>query len=414
MKITKIISREIYDCRGLPTIACTVLLNNALGVTATIPAGTSCGKHEAYELRDGGQKLMGMGVNKAINIINNIIAPNFIGRKPDAVKMDLEMLQMDGTFDKSKLGANSILAVSMALFKANAITEKMDLYEFIAHVSEAKTISLPTPMINLINGGAHAENNLTLQEYLILPYGAQTIQEALQMSATVFYKLKNLLKINERSTFIGLEGGFASNFENETEPLNFILSAIHEAGYNRELFTLGIDAAASQFYDKKTKSYNLNNKKLNSNEMIDWYKKIIETYNLYSIEDGLAEDDWSGWIKLTATLGDKVQTIGDDLFATNPERIYEGIINKAANAAIIKPNQIGTITETIQAIKLCKENNFITIASHRSGETTDTFIVDLAVGAGANLIKCGGLTRGERIAKYNRLLEIEYILTKNN
>jgi len=343
---------------------------------------------------------------QAVEIINNIIGPNFIGKEPNAVQMDLEMMQMD-SIEKAELGANSTLAVSMAMYRAHAQLLEIELYNFIAMVSGANSVSLPIPMINLINGGAHADNNLDIQEYLLIPYAAQNVKSSLESSLEVFYKLKNLLKSNGKSTTMGLEGGFASNFENNTEPFDFILQAIEGAGFESDKFLLGIDAAASQFYDAKKELYLIDSEYRNADEMIEWYATLLKQYNLYSLEDGLQQDDLTGWIKLTKTFGNKMCIVADDIFATNAARIAKGLEYNIGNSVIIKPNQIGTITETLQAIQLCKENGLSTIASHRSGETNDTFIVDLAVGASTNYIKCGGLSRGERVEKYNRLLEIE-------
>lgn len=409
MEITSIQAKEILDCRGIPTISCAIMLDDNTYVESSVPAGTCVGKYEAKEKRDGGKRLEGLGVQNAINIINNIIGPNFIGKEPNAVQMDLEMMQFD-TIEKSELGANSTLAVSMALYRAHAQLLDIELYNFIAMVSGANTVSLPIPMINIINGGAHADNNLDVQEYLLIPYAAQNVKTSIESSLEVFNKLRQLLKSNGKSTLLGLEGGFAPNFENNTEPFDFILQAITQAGFETEKFLLGIDVAASQIYDANKGLYLINNEYKNSAQMLEWYESLLKQYNLYSIEDGLQQDDLEGWIKLTKTFGNKMCIIADDIFATNPARIAKGLEYNISNSVIIKPNQIGTITETLQAIQLCKENGLSTIASHRSGETNDTFIVDLAVGASTNYIKCGGLARGERIEKYNRLLEIEHEL----
>lgn len=406
MEITNIQAKEILDSRGIPTISCTIMFDDNTYVEASVPSGTSTGKYEAIEKRDGGKRLEGQGVLQAVGIINDVIAPNFIGREPNAVQMDLEMMQMD-SIEKSELGANSTLAVSMAMYRAHAQLSEIELYNFIAMVSGANTVSLPIPMINLINGGAHADNNLDIQEYLLIPYAAQNVKNSLESSLEVFYKLKKLLKSNGKSTTIGLEGGFASNFENNTEPFDFILQAIEGAGFEADKFLLGIDVAASQLYDAKKELYLINSEYRSSDEMIEWYDTLLKQYNLYSLEDGLQQDDLTGWIKLTKKFGNKMCIVADDIFATNAARIAKGLEYNIGNSVIIKPNQIGTITETLQAIQLCKENGLSTIASHRSGETNDTFIVDLAVGASTNYIKCGGLTRGERVEKYNRLLEIE-------
>lgn len=406
MIIESILAKEILDSRGIPTIHCAITFEDNSYVEASVPAGTSIGKYEAIEMRDGKKRLDGLGVLKAVDIINNTIAPNFIGKEPNAVQMDLELMQMDN-IEKTNLGANSTLAVSMAMYRAHAQLLETDLYNFIALVSGSDTVSLPIPMINLINGGTHADNNLDIQEYLLIPYAAQNIKASIESSLSVFIKLRKLLKSNGKSTSTGLEGGFASNFENDLEPLDYIIQAIEAAGFEKEKFLLGINVAASQLYDQKKELYKINSDYKNSDEMIEWYDQILKLYNLYSIEDGLQQDDLAGWIKLTQKFGNKMCIIADDIFATNPARIAKGLEYSIGNSVIIKPNQIGTITETLQAIQVCKENGLTTIASCRSGETNDTFIVDLAVGASTNYIKCGGLERGERIEKYNRLLEIE-------
>lgn len=411
MKIINIIGKEILDSRGTPTVSCEIHLENEKIVSASIPAGTSTGKYEANELRDKDDRLMGKGVTKAVDIINNDIAPQFLGKEPSAISMDLEMIQMDGTENKSKLGANSILAVSMAMYRAHALSLNMELFDFIALACGSDTVSIPYPMINFINGGVHADNNLDIQEFLVIPCGARNMKSAMEVSLLLFNNLKEILRQEGKSTLVGLEGGFAPNFDYQLEPFEYIKRAIEESGFDEDMFTMAIDVAASQLYDEQMELYSIDNDKKSTDDMIEWYKKLIAKYNLHSIEDGLAQDDWTGWIKLVNELGKKINIVGDDLFASNPERIAKGIEFNAANCAIIKPNQVGTITESLQAIKLCKEYGFSTIVSHRSGETNDTFIVDMAIGGNTNYIKCGGLTRGERIAKYNRLLEIERILT---
>lgn len=414
MKIINIIGKEIFDSRGFPTVACDIYLDNGSIVTSSVPSGSSRSKYEAKELRDGNKFLLGMGVQKAVNNINKIIAPQFIGKEPNAVQMDLDMIQMDGTANKSDLGANAILAVSMSMYRAHALMLDMELFNFIALVCDSETVSLPLPFINIINGGAHADNKLIIQEYLVIPFGAANARKALDASVTLFYTLKELLKENNRYTGIGLEGGFASNFESNSEPFDFIIEAINKLDSEFQIFTYGIDAAVSQYYDSKSGHYKFNDEVLTKEDLIGWYAELFENYNLFSLEDGLNEDDWEGWASLNKTFGSKMTIVGDDLFATNPERIIHGINLNAANTVIIKPNQIGTVTEALQAIQLCKEAGLNTMASHRSGETLDTFIVDLAVGANTNYIKCGGVTRGERIAKYNRYLEIENILTSSS
>jgi len=409
MKIINIVGREIFDSRGFPTIACDIYLEDGSIATASVPAGKSKSNYEAKELRDA-DRLMGMGVSCAVDVIKNIIEPQFLGKVPNAIQMDLDLIQMDGTPDKSKLGANAMLAFSMAMYRAHAMVEEIQLFDFIALVSGSDTVSLPMPMINLINGGLHADNNLAIQEYLVIPYGALSIKVALESSVLLFNKIREILALEGKSTLVGDEGGFAPAFDSATEPFDLILKAIEELEM-QDVFTMGIDVAASRFYDVEKGSYDFNGVNKSSKQMIDWYSKLIKKYKLHSIEDGLAQDDWAGWIALTDKLGQDVQIAADDLFATNSERIIKGIELGVANTVVIKPNQIGTVTETLQAIQLCKEQGLDTIVSNRSGETCDTFIVDIAVGASTTYIKCGGLSRGERMAKYNRLLEIDHNLT---
>ncbi|MCK5632875.1 phosphopyruvate hydratase [bacterium] len=414
MKVTQIIGREIFDSRGFPTVECEIVLDGTHGVIASVPSGASKGKHEAVELRDGQKRLDGKGVTKAITNIEEIIAPALIGQEPNVVEADLKMIALDGTENKSKLGANAILPVSIAMLRAQAAIENLETYELIAGLCELETIALPIPLINIINGGMHADNNLAIQEFMVVARGQQSVRGSIEATSLLFYELKNLLKKKNLSTLVGDEGGFAPNFRNEYEALDTLMEAINsvEKKHNQG-FVIAIDAAANSFYNEKTKLYELNNKKYSSDEMIAWYEKLAKDYPLFSIEDGLYEEDWDGWAKLTQKLGADVQIIGDDLFTTNQNRIVTGLEKGASNAVLIKPNQIGTITETLQAISLCKEHELNTVVSHRSGETEDTFIVDLAVGTNSGQIKIGGLTRGERTAKYNQLLRIEDRLTRS-
>ncbi|KKP36011.1 MAG: Enolase [candidate division TM6 bacterium GW2011_GWF2_32_72] len=408
MKISRIIAREIFDSRGLPTIECSLFLEDGRFVKSSVPSGASTGKFEAHELRDGGKRLFGKGVSKAINNIESIIAPALIGKEVDAISTDLILLNLDGTDNKSKLGANAILAVSMAAFRAQALVQDMELYELIAHLHGTPAVSIPFAMMNFINGGMHADNFLRIQEFMILPTKGSSFRQSVESSIEVYYKLKELLKENERSTAIGDEGGFASEFANDLEALDFLVEAIAATPSAKENeFGIALDVAASEFYNSKKKIYDWNGKIFTSEELANFYISLVNNYPILSIEDGFAEDDWKGWETFNSLLGEKIQIVGDDLFVTNPERIHKGIEKKAANASIIKPNQIGTITETLQAVKLCQENGFATVISHRSGETNDSFISDLAVGTAAGQIKSGACVRGERLAKYNRLLEIE-------
>lgn len=412
MKITQIIGREIFDSRGFPTVECEVILDNNHSFLASVPSGISKGSHEAVELRDGGNRLAGQGVLKAIENIEQRIAPALIGHVPNVVEMDLKMIGIDDSENKSNLGANAMLAVSYAVLRSQAALEGLETYEFITDLCNFESVSLPIPLINIINGGQHADNNLIIQEYMVAPKGQQTIRGALESVAGLFYELKDLLRKLGKSTLVGDEGGFAPDFNNEREALDTIMQAMGntQKKYGHE-FVIALDAASNFFYNQSTKTYDMHGKKYTTDELIEWYTQLTKEYPLFSIEDGLHENDWEGWSQLTATLGESVQIVGDDIFTTDPEKITIGIEKKAANAVLIKPNQIGTVTETLQAIHVCKDYGMNTIVSHRSGETEDTFIADLAVGTSSGQIKTGGYSRGERMAKYNRLLRIEDRLT---
>lgn len=406
MKITNVKAREIFDSRGMPTLECQIFLDNDYSVLASVPSGISKGVHEALELRDGGSRLFGKGVLKARQIIETVFAPELIGASPDLAAIDRFMIEADGTVSKTKYGANTLLAVSMAVAKAQAVSERMELYECIAHLYGAQTVMLPYPLFNVINGGLHADNGLVFQEFMVLPIGGTNFRESLELGAVFFHELKNLLvKAGKRIVF-GDEGGVATLFKSEYEALDYITETITRVG-SGDLFRIALDVAASEFYNTTTKCYELHNEFLTSEELVSFYTKLIQTYPIFSIEDGLAQDDWQGWIHLKSVLGETIQLVGDDLFASSAQRIKHGVALNAANAVIIKPNQVGTITEILQALQLCSELGLNAIISHRSGETEDTFIADLAVGTSAGQIKAGGLTRSERLAKYNRLLRIE-------
>lgn len=408
MKISQVVGREIFDSRGMPTIECDLILENGVYVTASVPSGLSRGQYEAVELRDGGKRLMGKGVLKAVENLENIIAPLLVGKEPDLVGMDLKMIDLDGTEDKSRLGANAILAASIALCRAQALVNSMETYEFIAYLCELESVSLPFPMFNIINGGVHANNNLTIQEFMIMPIGAQNFRHSMEMAVQIFLTLKQLLIKNGKSTAVGDEGGFAPAIDDDKEALDFIMEAIELSGVAKDgEIVLALDVAASEFYDKKSDTYSWQNQKVKSEDLIDLYAHLAGQYPIYSIEDGLSDSDRLGWKQMMTRLGGTMQLVGDDLFATNSVQIVLGLEEGLANAVVIKPNQIGTITETLQAIKLCKNNDVNLVVSHRSGETEDTFIVDLAVGTSAGQIKTGGCCRGERIGKYNQLLRIE-------
>lgn len=408
MKIVDIIAREIYDSRGWPTVQCDIILDDESLVSASVPAGMSRGRYEARELRDGGKRLWGMGVLRAIDNIHNIIAPELIGKEVHALDMDFKMVEMDGTPDKSYLGANAILAVSMALYRAHAHAEGVELYELIAYICGADSVSLPFPLLNIINGGLHADNGIGIQEFMIVPVGATNFRSSLELSVTVFHELKNVLKKHGKSVAVGDEGGFAPVFKDYFEALDILMEVLDKVDAGEEgKCVLGLDVAASQLYDHTFGLYQWGDRKITTHELINEYEALINQYPIYSIEDGLNEDDWAGWQLLTSRLESKAQVVADDIFATNMQRIAHGVEEKVSTGVIIKPNQVGTVTETLQAIRLCKENELNTIVSHRSGETEDTFIADLAVGANVGQIKAGGCCRSERLAKYNRLLEIE-------
>ncbi|MEI9476457.1 MAG: phosphopyruvate hydratase [Deltaproteobacteria bacterium] len=406
--IAEIIGREILDSRGNPTVEVEVLLESGLSGRASVPSGASTGTHEALELRDKDPKrYLGKGVQKAIQNIHRVIAPRLLGIDvTDQKAIDTAMLTWDGTPNKTQLGANAILGVSLACAKAAAFHLGIPLYRYLGGLSAAH---LPLPMMNILNGGAHADNNLDLQECMILPVGAKTFKEALRTGVEVFHRLKSVLKEKGYKTSVGDEGGFAPDLRSNEEAFSLILEAIKKAGYRPgKDVALGIDAAATEFYRNGFYFLKAEKKpKRTSREMIDYYEGLIKEFPILSIEDGLAEDDWKGWKEMTARLGDKVQLVGDDLFVTNPQRLSRGIREGVANAILIKPNQIGTLTETLDVIGLAKRAGYRTIISHRSGETEDTAIADIAVGTSAGQIKTGATSRTDRVAKYNQLLRIE-------
>lgn len=406
-EIYAINAREILDSRGNPTIEVDVELETGALGRAAVPSGASTGEYEAVELRDGDQdRYLGKGVLQAVINVNEIIAPELIGMESaNQVQIDQAMLEIDGTANKQKLGANAILGVSLACARATAIEFDMPLYRYLGGTN-AKV--LPVPMANIINGGKHADNNVDLQEFMIMPLGAESFREALRMNTEVFHALKTYLKKNNHPTAVGDEGGFAPNLKSNEEALQVIMKAIDLAGYRpgEDIF-IALDPASSEFYHNGKYHLKAENKALTSEEMIDYYANLIAKYPIISIEDGLAEDDWKGWQKMTEKLGHKIQIVGDDLFVTNVERLKRGISEKAANSVLIKLNQIGTLTETLDTINSAKNANFTNVISHRSGETEDSFISDLAVAVNAGQIKTGSLCRSERIAKYNQLLRIE-------
>ncbi len=408
--ITDIIARQILDSRGNPTIEAEVYTSNGIVGRAAVPSGASTGKHEAVELRDGDKSYyLGKSVLKAVANVNNLIAPELVGFSVfDQHDVDYTMMDLDGTENKSNLGANAILAVSLANAKAAALESGLPLYKYIGGVN-ART--LPIPLMNILNGGAHADNKIDFQEFMIMPIGADTFSEALHMGVSTFHHLKNVLKKKGYSTNVGDEGGFAPDIQSNEEAIETVLKAIEAAGFKpgKDIF-IAMDAAVSELYDEKTRKYifkKSDGRKMNSEQMINYWEKWCKTYPIVSIEDGLAEDDWKGWQMLTQALGHKIQLVGDDLFVTNVDRLQQGIDEKAGNSILIKVNQIGTLTETIEAVQLATRNGYTSIMSHRSGETEDTTIADLAVALGCGQIKTGSASRSDRIAKYNQLLRIE-------
>ena len=402
--IKSVHAREILDSRGNPTVEVEVELDDKNIGRAAVPSGASTGAFEAAELRDGGSRYLGKGVQTAVNNVNNKIAPVVIGLNAQAQRdLDAKMIELDGSKNKSNLGANAILGVSLATARAVALSKNQSLFKYLGG-QDAKT--LPVPMMNILNGGAHADTNVDIQEFMIAPIGAENFKESIRWGAEIYHSLKSVLKKKGLATSIGDEGGFAPNLESNRAALDLILVAIESAGFKAgSQIALAMDVAATEFFaDGK---YKFEGKQLTSDQMIDYYSELVQSYPLVSIEDPLDEDDWSGWAKLTANLGEKIQIVGDDLFVTNPERLQRGIDSKTANALLVKVNQIGSLTETIDAVNLAHKNNYKSMMSHRSGETEDTTIADLAVALNCGQIKTGAPARSERVAKYNQLLRIE-------
>lgn len=414
--ITDIIARQILDSRGNPTVEVDVHTSDGAMGRAAVPSGASTGKHEAAELRDGDKKkYMGKGVLKAVSNVNDVLAEELYGWDvTDQSGLDKAMIDIDGTPNKSKLGANAILAVSMAAAKAAAQTVGLPLYRYIGGAN-AKT--LPVPMMNILNGGAHADNKIDFQEFMVVPTGASTFSEGLRWGVEIFHSLKTVLKEKGYSTNVGDEGGFAPNIQSNEEAIETVLKAIEKAGYKPgSQVNIAMDAANSELYNEKDKKYHFHKsdgKKLSSDELVEYWVKWCKKYPIVSIEDGMAEDDWKGWKKLTEALGDKVQLVGDDLFVTNVTRLERGIKENIANGLLVKVNQIGTLTETIDAVTMAQHNRYNTIMSHRSGETEDATIADLAVALNCGQIKTGSASRSDRMAKYNQLLRIEQELQGN-
>lgn len=408
--IIDVTARQILDSRGNPTIEVDVLTESGYMGRAAVPSGASTGKYEAVELRDGDPKLyLGKSVLKAVDNVNNTIAEELLGLDVfEQVYIDNLLLKLDGTENKSTLGANAILGVSLAAAKAAAEATAQPLYRYLGGV---KANTLPVPMMNILNGGSHADNSIDFQEFMIVPVGAPSFSEAIRMGAEIFHNLKKVLKDNGYSTNVGDEGGFAPNIKSNHEAIETVLTAIEKAGYKPgEQVMIAMDAACSEFYLSDEKVYHFHKstgEKLTSSDMVAYWKEWIQKYPIFSIEDGLDEDDWSGWQDLTAAIGDKVQLVGDDLFVTNTKRLAKGIEEKSANAILIKVNQIGSLTETIEAVDMATRASFTSVISHRSGETEDTTIADLAVALNTGQIKTGSMSRSDRVAKYNQLLRIE-------
>ncbi|MEB3024755.1 MULTISPECIES: phosphopyruvate hydratase [unclassified Parvimonas] len=412
--IVEIYAREVLDSRGNPTVEVEVTTENGIVGSAIVPSGASTGVHEAVELRDGDKtRYLGKGTLNAVNNVNDVIAEELIGFDVfDQVGIDRALIQIDGTNNKSKLGANAILGVSMAVARAAAIESDTPLYEYIGGVN-AKT--LPVPMMNILNGGEHADNNVDIQEFMVMPAGACSFKESLRMGTEIFHNLKSVLKSKGYNTAVGDEGGFAPNLNSNEEALKTIMEAIEKAGYKagKDIF-LALDVASSEMYENGKYNFKGEGKTYSSEELVNYYCELVEKYPIISIEDGLSEDDWDGWKLLTEKIGNKIQLVGDDLFVTNYSRLNTGIEKGIANSILIKLNQIGTITETLDAIELAKTHGYTCVISHRSGETEDTTIADLAVAVNAGQIKTGSASRTDRICKYNQLLRIEDRLGENS
>ena len=414
--ITDVHARQILDSRGNPTVEVDVITENEVVGRAAVPSGASTGKHEAVELRDGDKgAYLGRGVLKAVSNVNDIIADQIIGLPvSEQTHIDHMLISIDGTENKNKLGANATLAVSMAVAKAAAQEAKLPLYRYLGGVNAS---TLPMPLMNILNGGAHADNKIDFQEFMIVPRGASSFSEGLRWGVEVFHQLKSVLKKKGYSTNVGDEGGFAPDIQSNEEAIETVLAAIEAAGYKAgEQIAIAMDAASSEMYDEKTQTYKFyksSGKVISSDEMVAYWAEWVNKYPIISIEDGMAEDDWSGWKKHTESIGSKCQLVGDDLFVTNVKRLQQGIDQGIGNSILIKVNQIGTVTETINAVHLAQQNGYTSIMSHRSGETEDTTIADLAVALNCGQIKTGSASRTDRMAKYNQLLRIEEMLGKD-
>ena len=414
-KIKKLYARQILDSRGNPTIEVDTYLEDGTTGRAAVPSGASTGKYEAVELRDNDAAYMGKSVLSAVDNVNQRIAPMLIGKNASNFKnIDQEMIELDNTENKSTLGANAILGSSMSIVKAASISNQMHLYEYLHEDDE---YIMPVPMMNIINGGSHADNNVDIQEFMIFPVGASSFSEALQMGVEIFHKLKSVLKKRGLNTNVGDEGGFAPDLKSNNEAIELLMEAVEKAGYkNGSQISIALDVASSELYNSENQTYELasENKSLSSEKLIEYYVSLCNQYPIISIEDGLNENDWGGWKKLNLALGKKIQLVGDDLTVTNPKRLQRAIDEKSMNAILIKLNQIGTVSETLQTIKMAKAAGMASVISHRSGETEDTTIADFAVATGVGQIKTGSICRTDRVAKYNQLLRIEETLNGNS
>jgi enolase len=408
MKIQKIIARQILDSRGNPTVEVDVELDDGSRGRAAVPSGASTGSHEAIEKRDGGKAYGGKGVLEAVKSVTDVIAPAVKDMDAsDQKALDAKLLELDGTPNKANLGANAILGVSLAVAKAAAVSQNLEFYEYVAKLAGNNKLSLPMPMMNFLNGGAHASDSTDVQEWMIVPIGAATFPDALRMGAEIFQTLRSVLKSQGHSIQVGDEGGFAPKISSNAGALELLKEASAKAGYTWGVdVAAALDVASTEFYEEGHYYLRRDEQTLSSAELLDWYKELADKHPIVSIEDPFAEDDWQGWADMTTALGDKLQIVGDDLLVTNPERLQKAIDQKAANAILIKPNQIGSLSETIEAVKLAQKNGWNTVMSHRSGETEDTTIAHLAVGLGTGQIKTGSLSRTDRLAKYNELLRI--------
>lgn len=410
--IANILGREVLDSRGNPTVEVEVLLESGASGRAIVPSGASTGEHEAVELRDGGKRFLGKGVLKAISNVNNEICDAVVGLDGlDQKALDKKLIALDGTENKSRLGANALLGVSLAVARAASSSRNLPLYKSIGG-DDATT--LPVPMMNVLNGGVHADNNIDLQEFMIMPIGASRFSEGLQWGVEIYHTLKSLLRAKGLSTSVGDEGGFAPNLANNEEAIEFLVDAITRAGFKPGVeIAIALDPATSELY--KDSRYHMpgENRIFTSHELVEWWVSLVDKYPIVSIEDGMAQDDWDGWAELSSALGARIQLVGDDLFVTNTKRLQQGIDQKIANSILIKVNQIGTLSETLSAVSLAKSNNYTSVMSHRSGETEDSTIADLAVATNCGQIKTGAPARSDRVAKYNQLLRIEQDLGVN-